>query len=159
MCFNFSAQQLKKEILYTHYDPVDYNFPAQILSIAEDSLGMKYFGTTSGVLIYNGSIWKTLKLPFTVWSLVSNEKGVVYVGGENDFGQIILDYKGSFIYESIANKFDKNFSLQNQRVFYTSFSEWVTCPYICKGAFFFYSQNVSDFKTVCFTKFQKSVDC
>ena len=49
LCINFTAQQLKKEILFKHYDPVVYDFPAQILSIAEDSLGIKYFGTTSGI--------------------------------------------------------------------------------------------------------------
>mgnify|MGYP001186706258 CR=1 FL=1 len=114
LCLKFTAQQLKKEILFKHYDPVEYDFPAQILSIAEDSLGIKYFGTTSGILIYDGSIWKKLKTTFTVWSLFSGENGRIYVGGENDFGQIKTSENGNLLFQSTADDINNKFELQNQ---------------------------------------------
>ena len=114
LCFNFTAQSLKKEILYTHYDPVEYNWPAQITAIAEDSLGIKYFGTSSGVLIYNGATWKKLKTPFTVWSLVSDDNGRIYLGGENEFGHLKHGEKGEVYYSSLMDLTDYESGLENQ---------------------------------------------
>ena len=114
LCLNFNAQQLKKEILYTHYDAVEYNWPAQINAIAEDSLGIKYFGTSSGVLIYNGATWKKLKTPFTVWSLVSDDNGRIFVGGENEFGQLKHGEEGELYYSSLMDLTDYETGLENQ---------------------------------------------
>ena len=114
LCFNFTAQSLKKEILYTHYDAVEYNWPAQINAIAEDSLGIKYFGTSSGVLIYNGATWKKLKTPFTVWSLFSDDNGRIYLGGENNFGFIKTSENGKLLFHSVVLDNNHKFELQNQ---------------------------------------------
>ncbi|MCJ7821376.1 MAG: hypothetical protein MUP53_09240, partial [Bacteroidales bacterium] len=77
------------------------------LCITMDKRGVMFFGNQSkGVLTYDGLRWKLIPLnrPQRINALASDYRGVVYVGGTNDFGFLQPDIKGDLKYESFADR-------------------------------------------------------
>lgn len=60
-----------------------------------------YFGNTSGVLEYDGNTWREIPFPSIVRSVTSDDKGVVYVGAQGDFGYLIPDSTGTNQFKSL----------------------------------------------------------
>ena len=99
----------------TNFSTAAYKGSDQNWDAVEDSVGKMYFANLSGVLVYDGKFWKTIKLPneASVFSLDIDKNGKVFVGGENEFGFIEPDSMGALRYKSLSDKLappDKDFS-------------------------------------------------
>src|SRR4030066_1429154 len=71
--------------------------------ITKDKFGAVYFGNDNNLVIrYDGSTWTTITVkrnaPTIVRAIGSDEYGIVYVGGEDEFGFIEPDSSGNRVY-------------------------------------------------------------
>ena len=71
----------------------------------QDKNGVMFFANLNGVLIYNGRDWQTIQLPNeeNVFSLSLNTNNQVFVGAENEFGYLIQNFNGKYIYKSLSD--------------------------------------------------------
>lgn len=77
------------------------------LCITMDKRGVMYFGNeSSGIVTYDGTIWGLIPLltPQRVNALATDYTGVVYAGGETDFGLLQPDLTGKLKYNSLAGR-------------------------------------------------------
>ena len=70
--------------------PKNYGFESQNYSITQDKDGIIYFGNLSGILEFDGTNWLLTKIN-GIPRLATNNKGVVYAGGFDDFGFLSKD--------------------------------------------------------------------
>ncbi|HIB37199.1 MAG TPA: hypothetical protein EYO36_06475 [Mesonia sp.] len=99
-----------------HYTQQDFDADAQFWSVTEDERGVMYFGNNDGILIYDGSTWKKIKLPnsSSVRSLAKDQEGTIYAGGYNDLGKIIRDDFGNYQFKSLKDTLQlANVSFEN----------------------------------------------
>ncbi|MCF6184913.1 MAG: SpoIIE family protein phosphatase [Bacteroidales bacterium] len=85
-------------------------------AIVKDKRGIMYFANDEGVLEYDGVNWKLIKLKVTVRSLALDSSGILYVGGDAEFGYIQPDKTGNLYYTSLSDSLDediKDFSAIN----------------------------------------------
>ena len=61
-----------------------------ILCHTQDETGMHYFGTSRGVLQFDGTTWKLHPTPTSVRALGVLKFGTILVGGAADFGVLAL---------------------------------------------------------------------
>ncbi len=101
---------------YIHnFSPFDYKASDQNWCSVQDSNGIMYFANLSGVLVYDGKFWKTIRLPKVenVYSLDINHKNQVFVGADNEFGLLVKKANGELVYQSLSDslkKEEKNFA-------------------------------------------------
>lgn len=90
------------------YPPSTYLASPQNWAALEDSRGVMYFGNTDGLLEFDGVTWRRIPLPNAkaVRSLALNDKGVVFVGGQNEIGYLTADTNGAMKYVSLVAKLD-----------------------------------------------------
>jgi len=72
-----------------------------------DKRGVMYFGNESyGIVTYDGTIWGLIPMltPQKVNVLATDHRGVVYAGGETDFGLLLPDVAGRLTYNSLAGR-------------------------------------------------------
>jgi serine phosphatase RsbU (regulator of sigma subunit) len=96
--------------------PFIKNYPTQITQgstqnwcITKDKFGDVYFGNQDrGVIRYDGTKWSTIQIKNNprIYSLNSDENGIVYVGAAYEFGFIQPDEKGRPQYVSLIDKVD-----------------------------------------------------
>ncbi len=115
-----------------NFSPSIHKGSDQTWCAVQDSLGRLYFANLTGVITYNGRFWLTTELPgnASVFSLDKDEKDMVYVGADNEFGYLKQNESGGFKYFSLSNKLsksDKEFS-----------STWATH---CLGSDVFFCSN------------------
>lgn len=79
---------------------------AQSFAVAQDAKGILYFGNLSGALVYDGAFWRLVALPndSAVYSLATNDAGVVAAGGVGEFGVLTRDARGSLAYQSLVSR-------------------------------------------------------
>ncbi|MDQ4139767.1 MAG: hypothetical protein M3142_04515, partial [Bacteroidota bacterium] len=72
-------------------------------AIVQDNRGILFFGNTYGFLEFDGNRWRLVELPnkTIVRSLAKDNKGRIYVGGQNDFGYLQPDALGQMQYVSL----------------------------------------------------------
>ena len=102
--FHLSAFSQEIGFPFIHnYTPLEYNNSTQFLAIVQDTTGIMYFGTNSGVLEYDGKKWITLPIinKTVVYSLAIDSNGVVFVGAKDDFGFLQVNIKGEQEFKSI----------------------------------------------------------
>ena len=114
--FYFIFFSLISEILFSQigtpfihtYLPEEYQAEGQIWCAEQDSDGIMYFGSNSGVLIYDGSNWQIVKLPNNnpVRSLCKDQGGKIYVGSVGEFGYLASDKRNGFRYVSLSKNTD-----------------------------------------------------
>ncbi len=65
-----------------------------------------YFGNTVGVLEFDGRSWRTIRLSNGSFarSVVVDDQGTVYVGGQGDFGFLQPDVTGTMKFVSLLAK-------------------------------------------------------
>ena len=118
--FELSAQ-------VNHYGvPVIKNYSTEITlgseqawCITKDKFGNIYFGNQQkGVTRYDGTKWSNIQIGNNsrIYSLASDDKGVVYVGSAYEFGFLQPDQKGSIQYVSLAKRTD---SIPEIRIIYS----------------------------------------
>ncbi|OFY88076.1 MAG: hypothetical protein A2236_00340 [Bacteroidetes bacterium RIFOXYA2_FULL_33_7] len=79
-----------------NYPPEKYKGYSQNWTAEQDNRGVMYFGNGKGILEYNGKTWRRFYTDngSTILSLGKDNKGRIYVGGENEIGYIAADSMG-----------------------------------------------------------------
>jgi class 3 adenylate cyclase/streptogramin lyase len=92
--------------LVRNYGAKDYNAAPDNWAIAQDKNGVLYFGNTDGVLVFDGTSWRTIVLENKSFarSLAVDEHGTIYVGGVGDFGSLQPDAAGTLTFVSLLSK-------------------------------------------------------
>ncbi len=87
-----------------NFSPEEYSAEGQIWAAVQDDNGMMYFGSNSGVLIYDGHNWETIKLPNNspVRSLCKNSDGIIFAAAVGEFGYISQNENKGFKYVSLS---------------------------------------------------------
>jgi serine phosphatase RsbU (regulator of sigma subunit) len=78
--------------------------------VTQDARGVLYVGNNDkGVLEYDGVEWRTIPVPNDpiIRSLITGDDGVVYVGGESEFGYLAPDHLGMMQYYSLSDTIDQ----------------------------------------------------
>lgn len=90
------------------YKAAIYNFSA-----LEDENGIMYFSNDNGVLEYDGSEWRLIKIKDYSGVVVLENflDGKIYVGGIDEFGYLERDSTGQFEYHSLRNQLDASLEI------------------------------------------------
>jgi len=77
--------------------------------ITKDKFGAVYFGNDNNLVIrYDGNTWTTIPVKRNTSTIVraigSDEYGIIYVGGEDEFGYIEPDSSGNRVYVSLNER-------------------------------------------------------
>lgn len=102
------AQEGNKYI--SNFSPSNYKASDQNWSSLQDKNGIMYFANLNGVLVYNGRDWQTIQLPHdeNVTSLALNHKNKIYIGAENEFGYLVQNENGKYLYKSLIDSVFKS---------------------------------------------------
>jgi ligand-binding sensor domain-containing protein/DNA-binding CsgD family transcriptional regulator len=93
------------------YEALDYNAAFQNWDIAQDLRGKLYFANNNGLLEFDGYNWTTYFLPnkTIARSVEIDDQGIIYCGGQNEFGKFIPDEIGQWKYHSLSSSFKGEF--------------------------------------------------
>lgn len=82
-----------------------YQGGTQNWDITQSSKGLMYFANNEGVLEFDGTNWRLIKMPnnSVVRSLAIDKSDNIYVGAYNEFGFLEPNAKGELVYRSIVN--------------------------------------------------------
>ncbi|WP_205508608.1 triple tyrosine motif-containing protein [Longitalea arenae] len=98
----------------TNYFRQDYNAGQQNWHIAQDSRGIMYFANNYGLLTFDGTFWRTYRIPNAtiVRSLAIDKNDRIYVGGQQEFGYFSPGQEGELVYTSLSKqlKADNDFA-------------------------------------------------
>ena len=105
------------------YAPLDVNAAGQNWSMVQDSRGVIYVGSQSGVIEFDGVNWRLIETRTlaTVRSLAIDNAGVIYAGAQLDFGYLTPDDTGTMTYKSLADRVP-----QDARGFTDVWRTWTT---------------------------------
>ncbi|MEX0609002.1 MAG: two-component regulator propeller domain-containing protein [Balneolaceae bacterium] len=79
-----------------NYSPEEYNWHIQSWGFAQDSNGVLYVSNLAGVIRYDGENWQQIEiLNARSYSIKSDAKGKIYIGGANEFGYLDNSEKDS----------------------------------------------------------------
>lgn len=91
----------------TDYTPKQYgiNYEARTLAIAQNRLGIMYFGSANGILEHDGANWRHIMVKPGVWvqSIMIDSTGTIYVGAQNEFGYFKNTKNGDMQYVSLSD--------------------------------------------------------
>lgn len=93
--------------LIINYRHSDYRAETQNWSIVEDQRGFIYIANLGGVLEFDGSSWRLIRLPGNLYatSLAIDSNGIIYVGSYSEFGILQPDEYGHLHYNSLLHLF------------------------------------------------------
>ena len=85
------------------YNEQDYNVSSPVWCILQDTLGLMYFGTDEGILVYDGNYWRSIRIPNNsiVRSMCMDKNGRIYATGSSDFGYLAPDSTGQLTFKSL----------------------------------------------------------
>ncbi|MDW8286714.1 MAG: GAF domain-containing protein, partial [Flammeovirgaceae bacterium] len=88
-----------------HFSLQDYKAHPQNFAALKDHRGFMYFGNIDGILEYDGSQWRCIKVPneVTVRDLAIDSLGTIYVGCTGNFGFLNVEKNGDFRYVSLSD--------------------------------------------------------
>jgi signal transduction histidine kinase/ligand-binding sensor domain-containing protein len=86
--------------LITNYSPKTYKGHGQVWSVIQDNRGVMYFGTSAGIIEYDGVNWSQVRIADsdvfqTIRSFVKDSNGQIYFGGGQNFGYLQTDIFGN----------------------------------------------------------------
>jgi diguanylate cyclase (GGDEF)-like protein len=86
------------------YDPALPETDTQNFAIARDPRGFVYVGNGGGVLVYDGAWWRLIPIgkAKTAFSLASDSRGRIGVGGVGELGYLAPDSGGTLRYVSLV---------------------------------------------------------
>ena len=86
-----------------NYNSTDYKGGTQTWDIKQDKNGIMYFANNEGLVSFNGSHWKTYRLPHKTIarSVYIDKENKIYVGGQGEFGYYMPDANGMLQYISL----------------------------------------------------------
>lgn len=95
------AQRWGKPFI-TNYSAKEFQAEAQIWAIMQDPRGIMYFGSNNGVLKYDGTNWRKIRVSNgTVARSFALYNGTVYVGASGEIGYLAPDSVGKMSYRSL----------------------------------------------------------
>lgn len=114
-----------------NYPTTETNAAAQTWGAVEDDLGVMYFPAGRKVLRYDGKSWTSFPIEGFVapLTLAKADDGTIYIGGESQFGKMVVDSIGDVTYESLVDSLPdeiKNFGPvwsvipHNDKVYFSS---------------------------------------
>lgn len=82
-----------------------YQAAAQNWDILQDKGGIMYFANADGLLSYDARTWKVYPLPnkTILRSIELSASGLIYAGGQNEFGFFVPDQKGEWEFQSLKD--------------------------------------------------------
>ena len=89
-----------------NYSKQVYTAGSQNWNIAQDKNGILYFANNDGLLSFDGTFWRTYKLPnkTIVRSLaIDSKKNRIYIGGQGEIGFFSPSAEGELSYTSLNN--------------------------------------------------------
>ncbi|MDD3876714.1 MAG: adenylate/guanylate cyclase domain-containing protein [Bacteroidales bacterium] len=100
--------------LITNYSQDIYNSFPQNWQAVQDSRGVMYFANQTGIIIYDGSKWRQIKVGDNVFirSLAVDDEGIVYFGTSNSFGYLFPDDNGNLTPVLLSDSFSQNDNLK-----------------------------------------------
>lgn len=105
----FGVQAQIKNYSPINYGPKDYgkNFDVENFAIAQNKLGMMYFGSANAIWEFDGKVWNRLEVKLGVWVmsiLPAESTDTIYVGAGNEFGYLLADNTGTrYNYVSLSD--------------------------------------------------------
>ena len=95
-------------ILSKYYTPKEYNESPQNWAIAQNKQGVLYFGNNAGVLEYDGSSWRLIRVSnnSTVRALDFDSNNTLYAGAFNELGFFAPNKSGDLSYNSLTHLLD-----------------------------------------------------
>ncbi|MCP5045530.1 MAG: hypothetical protein GY940_00040, partial [bacterium] len=85
-----------------NYSAKEYNQHPQNWSVRQDKRGMIYVGNHGCLLEFDGVSWRDIDVPnWSVRSLAVDDRGTLYVGGNNQLGLLAPDDKRKLVYQSL----------------------------------------------------------
>ncbi len=88
------------------YNTTEKNITPETQAIIQDKRGVIYAGVGNGVLEFDGTQWRYIKVVngSYVVSLGINDEGTIFTGGQRNFGQLIPNKKGELEYQSLSDQ-------------------------------------------------------
>lgn len=95
----------------------DYNAANQNWAVGQTSDGVMYFGNNQCLLEFDGSMWRSIKLPQNkiVRSLMIDKNDRIYVGSFQEFGFFEKDAFGNLQYTSLSAEL-KDYKMKNDEI-------------------------------------------
>ena len=86
-----------------NYSTKEYKGSPQNWAAVQDNRGVMFFGNNFGFLEFDGNRWRLVGIPnkTIIRSLAIDQKGRIYVGGQDDFGYLQPDAQGQMEYISL----------------------------------------------------------
>lgn len=89
----------------TNFSRSDYQAGTQNWAIEQDERGIVYIANNKGLIEFDGTHWQTTQLPNStiVRSIGLDGKGRVYLGGQNEFGYLMVEEERQRKYTSLSS--------------------------------------------------------
>jgi signal transduction histidine kinase/ligand-binding sensor domain-containing protein len=93
----------------SYFSPKEYDASASNWAIAKDNRGIMYFGNSSGLLEFDGTTWRKIKIPFSalVRAIAVDNNGKIFITAGADFGYLEPDSFGDLKFISLKKQLDK----------------------------------------------------
>jgi len=116
LIFLFGTINAQEEIglpFLVNYSVDDYKAHTQNFSISQDDRGVMYFGNFSGILEYDGTLWRLIPTNnrTKVSALAKDNYGRIFVGTRGELGYLQADSTGKMIFISINHLIDDTISI------------------------------------------------
>lgn len=108
--FIASAQNTIGIPTIVNYSRQAYNAGNQNWNIGQDNNGLMYFANNKGLLVFDGTSWRTYPMPggTIVRSLAIGDSNKIYVGGQGEFGYFSPAKNGELTYNSLKKLIPPN---------------------------------------------------
>jgi signal transduction histidine kinase/DNA-binding response OmpR family regulator len=96
---------------FKNYSYKEYNHSSQNWGMAQAENGIIYVANQGGVLEFDGASWRIIyeDIPnYTVRSIAIDDKGTIYIGGNNEIGYLAPNGKGVLKYNSLRGYLPEN---------------------------------------------------
>jgi ligand-binding sensor domain-containing protein len=101
--FGQIQEKLIGNIPIQNFAPKDYKGEPQVNCVTKDSRGILYFGHNSGLSIFDGTKWTSIKIDDrSVQSIFISQNDNIYIGSEGQFGELITNELGQFVFKVIS---------------------------------------------------------
>ncbi len=119
-------KEIVSDTLYIRsFTPEEYGLAPQIFTAVQDKRGIMYFGNKNGIIEFDGSFWRIIKLPQEsgVYCLTLDPNGRIFIGGEGEFGFLEPDYFGRMTYHSLSDQIPEEYKDYAGAVFQIQFTD------------------------------------
>lgn len=118
----------------------NYGFKNNNFSIIQDYKGIIYISNNNGLLQYDGTYWEIIKISGTP-KMDLNSDGVLYIGGNNDFGLVKNNRSGKPQFYSLKDSLGSSLQFHQINQLYSNNKQIYFCT---KNKLFRWSEDKSD---------------